>query len=171
MEKSEIIVEDQSDRRVIKVRGFISENSDLFKQDLSLFSEVILDFQDTSFINSLGIRLWVEWFKSAKVPGGTTVKLINCVPSLVSQFNMVKGFIAANCVVESLYANYYVEDSDDEKKILLVKGKDFEPEQSGQEGWVKIQEEIETEDGEELILDTIKEKYFSFLGKVKFLEP
>ncbi|MCB0389712.1 MAG: hypothetical protein KDD58_00405 [Bdellovibrionales bacterium] len=170
METSEIVTTVEGDKLVVKIKGFISETSELFSLDLSPYREVVLDFEETSFINSLGIRLWMEWFKSDKVPVSTQVRLINCVPSLVSQFNMVKGFISDNCSVESIYANYYIEDSAQERKILLIKGKDFEPEKDGQEGWVKIQEEIDTQDGEELVLDTIKEKYFSFLGKVKFIE-
>ncbi len=169
MDTSEIDLQKNGKALKIKVRGFITEASELFLQDLSEYEEVVLDFQETTFINSLGIRLWVEWFKGPKVPSSTVVKLINCVPSLVSQFNMVKGFLAQNCTVESVYANYYVEESDEEKKILLERGKDFEPENNGQEGWVKIQEEIQAPTGEELVLDTIKEKYFSFLGKVKFI--
>lgn len=168
MEMSEIELQENGNKLLIKVKGFITEASELFKQDLSRYSDVTLDFKDTSFINSLGIRLWVEWFKGPKIPPTTKVKLINCVPSLVSQFNMVKGFVSQNCMVESVFANYYVEESDEEKKILLERGKDFEPEANGQEGWVKIKEEI-NQNGEELVLDTIKEKYFSFLGKVKFI--
>jgi anti-anti-sigma regulatory factor len=166
---SEIVLNKTNGNLTIKVKGFISELSDLFKQDLSGYKVVILDFEETTFINSLGIRLWVDWFKSTRIPATTTVKLINCVPSLVSQFNMVKGFISSNCIIESLYANYYVEESDEEKRVLLTRSKDFEPEKDGHEGWVKIKEEITTPKGEEMVLDTIKEKYFSFLGKVKFI--
>lgn len=170
METSGITTEAQDKKLFIKIKGFISESSELFNQDLSPYIEVILDFENTTFINSLGIRLWMEWFKSDRVPTSTKIKLIHCVPSLVSQFNMVKGFINHNCSIESIYANYYVEDTAQERKILLERGKDFEPEKDGQEGWVKIQEEIATPDGDELVLDTIKEKYFSFLGKVKFID-
>ncbi|MCB9027313.1 MAG: hypothetical protein H6625_13410 [Bdellovibrionaceae bacterium] len=170
METSEITLDAQGDVLFIKIKGFISETSELFSQDLSPYKEVTLDFEHTTFINSLGIRLWMEWFKGDKVPQNVKVKLIHCVPSLVSQFNMVRGFINNSCSVESIYANYYIEDSAQERKILLVRGKDFEPESNNQEGWVKIREEINTAEGDELVLDTIKEKYFSFLGKIKFID-
>ena len=171
METCTISIKSSGDEATVTISGFINEGCELFKTDFSKYSKVTIDFENTTFINSLGIRMWMDWLRSDKVLGQTKLILINCVPSLVAQFNMIKGFLTENCEVQSLYADYYFEDSSEEHRVLLTRGEEFLPETNGQPGWVKIAEEIETDKGEELILDTIKEKYFAFLGQVKFQEP
>ncbi len=152
---------------LIKISGFISESCALFKTDFKQFKQVTIDFTDTTFINSLGIRYWIEWVNSNKLGADTKVKLAACVPSMVSQFNMIKGFLARNCEVVSIYVDYFSEGSDNNQRVLLKKGEDFEAEKENKPGWVKIKESIKV-GSEEFTLDTIKEKYFSFLGKIEF---
>ena len=132
------------------LEGEITEDADLGFFEKASSQEILLDLNQVTFINSCGIRDWIE--AQAKFQGHKIV-YENCPQVIVEQMNMVKGFIANGGEVKSFYAPYYNEKTDQEVKILIDPS-----EVKDSKAPVK-----KADDGTELEFDDIELQYFSFL--------
>lgn len=147
----------QGETLTVQIKGHIDEDAILSNIDYEGASQVNLDLQDVTAINSCGIREWIKWVKSA--PNGCKIVYKNCPKIIVDQINMVAGFLPDNGVVESFYVPYYNEDSGNEKMILFKSGAEFKG------GEIFPPAAVKDESGQEMEMDVIEAKYFKFLKK------
>lgn len=154
LNKVEINVEDQGATRVLTFNGTIDEEFD-YKELLGTFEVISVDFKNLKMINSCGIREWINYIE--KLGSATQIQYKNCPQIIIQQMNMVSGFLTSNAKVETFYAPYYCEETDEEKMILL----DSKNIQDGKAP--TITQEINGENVE-LEFDAIEEQYFKFLN-------
>ena len=142
---------------IVKLIGSIDEDSQFSTVSLAGQKKIYLDLDQIKSINSVGIREWIKWTKSADA--GAQFVFQKCPKVIVDQMNLVSGFLPDNGKVESFYVPYFNEDSGFEKMFLFTDGKEF----SG--GQVTPPAGVKGDGGEELEMDVIEAKYFKFLQK------
>ncbi len=143
--------------------GNIDENSRFPAPKNLNTNNLIIDLNNITMINSLGIRAWTRWMKElpAKV-----ITLEHCTPPIVQQMNIVSGFLPQKAVIESFYVPFYCDHCDTESKVLMLKNKDFTPKTSESEAKVSIKSPIPCSNCDaEREIDTLENKYFAFLKR------
>ncbi|MBX9768852.1 MAG: hypothetical protein K2X47_16385 [Bdellovibrionales bacterium] len=139
-----------------ELRGQIDEDVSFADLTADGASQVILDLEGVTSVNSCGIREWVKWLKS--FPAGTKCVYVNCPKLVVDQMNMVAGFFPKGSTVESFYVPYYCESCSNETLIPFTNGKDF----TGKA--VTAPESVKCAScGQDAEIDVIEAKYFKFL--------
>lgn len=141
----------------VKLIGSIDEDSQFSVVALTGQKKILLDLEQIKSINSVGIREWIKWTKSAD--GDAQFVFQKCPKVIVDQMNLVAGFLPENGKVESFFVPYFNEDSGAEKMILFTEGKEFS------NGQVTPPASVKGDGGEELEMDVIEAKYFKFLQK------
>lgn len=133
----------------ISLQGRLDEDADLKNISNPQSRPIVIDFDQLTFINSNGVKLWIEFISALR--SDTTLIYQRCPKILVDQFNMVKGLYTNNTQIESFYAPYYDEKSDSEEMKLITpqdviagKAPHF---------------------GDHLEFDAIEEQYFFFLQR------
>ncbi|MGE0761930.1 MAG: STAS domain-containing protein [Bdellovibrionales bacterium] len=144
-------------KMVVSLSGSIDEDAILTNITFDGASEVVLDLDKVSAINSCGIREWIKWLKTAST--GAKVVYRNCPKIIVDQINMVSGFLPDNGTVESFYVPYFNENAGTEKMVLFKAGSEFK------NGDVHPPDEVKDEKGESMEMDVIEAKYFKFIKK------
>lgn len=86
----------------VRLRGQIDENSDLTQIAQGLRNPVRFDLEGVDFINSLGVRAWVQMLRGLRTQG-MQVSAHRCSEAMVTQMNMVWE---TRLPVESFYASY-----------------------------------------------------------------
>ncbi|MCB0389891.1 MAG: hypothetical protein KDD58_01300 [Bdellovibrionales bacterium] len=141
--------------------GMIDEHVKLPPMPEFVVEILIIDLNDVKMINSVGIRLWMEWLKS--IPSDTSIVFRNVVKPLVEQASMVKGFLPKGSKVESFYVPYYYEERDEVEMVLYKEHVDYEQATANKPGSYKVRELKHLDSGEEAELDVIEEKYFRLI--------
>lgn len=142
---------------IVKLIGSIDEDSQFSVVALTGHKKIFLDLEQIKSINSVGIREWIKWTKSADA--GAQFIFQKCPKVIVDQMNLVSGFLPDNGKVESFFVPYFNEDSGFEKMVLFTEGKEFNA------GQVTAPASVKGDGGEELEMDVIEAKYFKFLQK------
>lgn len=101
--------------------GQIDEEA-VFPQVPDMGGDVVIDLQQVTAINSVGIRAWIMWFGNYT---GTLFTFVNCPKALVMQMNMVEGFLPDKHEVMSLQVPFFCEDCDEEKDVMMNVGKEI----------------------------------------------
>lgn len=154
MSKLQFSQANENGKTILTLSGQIDES---FPQELHNFksgAELIINLDQVKMINSLGIR---EWIKFMNANSGTKIEFSFAPKIFIDQVNMVQGFITPNCKITSFYVPYFNEDSNAEKNVLYSLGKEFG------EGFLNVAGSVKGEDGSELELDVVEQKYFKFL--------
>lgn len=84
----------------VTVAGLVDEDADLSAFD-SLTGKVEIDLKGVRRLNSVGTREWVNAMQ--RLGRSATVVLVECSPAIISQLNMISGFLAHG-TVRSFYA-------------------------------------------------------------------
>ena len=138
---------------LIELSGHINEDSDLSAMKELAGENLTLDLSGITLINSCGIRDWIEFQKeNFKF---STVKYQKCPQVIIEQMNIVAGFIHPEGIIESFFAPYYNESSDQEVKLLLTPSEVID----GKAPFKK------DDTGVDLEFDDIEAQYFNFLKK------
>lgn len=103
--------------------GPISEKTELFSHDIRKATGILLDMQKVTFINSIGVKNWISWMFS--VPAECQITLRHCPFVIISQINMVQGFLPKTARVQSFYAPY-TDNNGNEVIRLLTRGTDYD---------------------------------------------
>lgn len=146
-----------ADGFIVKLIGSIDEDSQFSTVSLAGHKKILLDLDQIKSINSVGIREWIKWTKSADA--GAQFIFQKCPKVIVDQMNLVSGFLPDNGKVESFFVPYFNEDSGFEKMVLFTDGKEFNG------GQVTPPSSVKGDGGEDLEMDVIEAKYFKFLQK------
>lgn len=154
MAKCELQMDKNGSQAKIKIAGIIDEDIQLTDYSLKGLSSVEINLDQVRSINSCGVREWVKWLESAP---SAQIKLIACPKVIVDQINLVAGFLPMNAQVKSFYVPYFNPDTDFEKVVLFREGVEFTGSQ------VSLPKAVTDDKGNELEIDVVESKYFSFL--------
>lgn len=105
------------------LEGPISEKTEIFSHDVRKATSLTLDLHRVTFINSIGVKNWITWMMS--VPASCKIELRNCPFVIISQINMVQGFLPKTARVQSFFAPY-VDENGGELIRHLTRGVDYE---------------------------------------------
>ncbi len=151
MGKLEFKIETKGDNNVFYLSGKIDE--DFRRKDLEIndFKKVTFNFRDLTMINSCGIREWIDFLKA--IPTDIAIQYEECTPIIVTQMNIISGFLRSNIKVVSFYAPYF-DPSNDTETLHLIQTKDITD---------VLPPVVKNADGDQLDFDAHAEKYFYFL--------
>ena len=138
----------------VDLNGSINEDIVSANYPLEGFKNITFNLSGVTAINSCGIREWIKWFSQV---GDAKIEFNACPKVLIEQFNMIDSVKPKLATIVSFYVPYYNEEKDIEKNILFVRGKDFD------ENGVKVESVISDDEGSQLEIDVIPDKYFHFL--------
>lgn len=102
------------------VEGAISEKSSLFATFLNNFEDIRINLGKATFINSIGVKNWIEWI--GRAPKNARFTLEECPYVIVHQTNIVHGFLPANGKITSFLAPYLCDNCSYEQIIKLSEG-------------------------------------------------
>lgn len=110
-----VITDNQTD---IEIDGSLDAQAKL--PDVgSVKGRLVINLAKLTFINSLGIRHWVNWIKSLRTEKGIT--LTQCAPPFVRQLGILHTFLPKDVSVKSICVPYYCEEcSYEEQKLIIV---------------------------------------------------
>jgi anti-anti-sigma regulatory factor len=155
MGKVSYTVVKSADKNIIKLSGRVDEDFRQKDIDVSNMSSIVFNFKDISMINSCGVREWISFIKA--IPETVEMAYEECTPTIVTQMNIIAGFLLPRIKVISFYAPYF-NSSDDSEVLYLVTQKDL----GG-----ALPPKVKSDAGEELEFDAHPDKYFSFLKTLK----
>ena len=140
--------------------GPIDENAN-FPEVKADGSPLNLDFSGVKHINSIGIKMWIQWV--TPVAQGRQVTFVNCPKSIILQINMVKSFLPEGASVESFKLPLYCEACDSESNIMLQTKSDVQVDGEN----VKVTSSLpkcSNCGSDDVEIDVIEKKYFRFLS-------
>jgi hypothetical protein len=88
----------------VKMTGQIDERCELGELEAKLGDRASFDLERVSFINSIGVRAWVQLLRTLR-DRGVAVVLRRCSEEMTHQMNMIAD-VAAGARVESFFAPY-----------------------------------------------------------------
>lgn len=104
---------------VVEVSGWLDGHATL--PDLGFISGTLtINLYELSFINSLGIRDWVDWIKNVRTEKG--IILTRCSPPFVRQISILQNFIPHGVTVQSICVPYYCDQCEREERRLIEIG-------------------------------------------------
>lgn len=160
-----MIVKTSGSRLEFFLEGPISEKTALYEYNIKNATEIIVDMEKVTFINSIGVKNWINW--TLKVPPGCKLELLKCPFVIINQVNMVHGFLPKAARVQSFYAPYVCDSCNNEMNYLFQKGKDYEYKNGAEKEWIKIPEELPCKKcGKTMEPDFIDKKIIGFLSEV-----
>ena len=114
MKKTTISIENELETARVYLDGAIDE---FFGQCINQVKDinkkiVVFNFQNLNFINSVGIRHWVDFLSNFQA--GRDVIFEECSPIVVNQINMLPEF-QGNAKIESIYGEFICEDCNETK--------------------------------------------------------
>jgi hypothetical protein len=149
-----------------KIIGNIGERLDLYGMPLSGIDELTIDFKKVNYINSIGVKNWINWI--SRVPKKLKLNLINCIPAVINQLNSVIGFIPENGVVESFFIPYACDKCGHEELSLAKRGTSYDyPALSRPPKHLVPENILCPKCGEKMEMDMLPMRYFSFLSGSK----
>ena len=107
----------------VQMAGPIGETTPLFNMPMPGLKEILLDMNDVTFINSIGIKHWILW--TVKVPDDAMVRLVNCPFVIATQASIVVGFVKANMKIESMKLPFVCDACSTEANSLIHMNKDY----------------------------------------------
>jgi hypothetical protein len=143
--------------------GSIGESTPLFILPLAGVTSITVDLSNVHSTNSIGVKHWILW--TLRIPKSCTVKLVNCPYMIVSQANIVVGFLSPGMTLESFRAPYVCEECGVEFIRTLTRGKDYDYASTTKPYAINLPSHIECPKCKktELTPDFFLEKTFKFL--------
>jgi hypothetical protein len=119
---------------------------------------ITIDLKEIGYINSSGIRGWINWKKQSLEDIEFDITVANCPREFIDQINLLSDMLPKNTKIQSFFVPYYNEENDEIHNILFESTVDFNGDQ------VRCKEQIEF-DGKLFELDIDIDEYFSFLRR------
>lgn len=138
---------------IVQLSGALDEHAQL--PSISGPAEIYVDLENLSYINSVGVRVWIRWVQ--EVTKATKIILIKCPALFVKNLSSIRGMVNKNMVVQSFYVPYYDDKYSERKNVLFIRGKHFM-----NDGTLHMPE-VKNSNGELIEPDIIEQTYFSFL--------
>lgn len=150
-------VEKVGDWEKLTYVGPINEDSELHLAPLvsRLGKQVIFNFKDVSYVNSCGVRAWINFLRDAEQD--RKVIFEECTPEIVSQINMIPNF-KSTATVKSVYASYGCDDCGHTAWVLFEEGSNL-PDSSDCEAPEKSCDKC----GADMEMEELEDEFFSWL--------
>lgn len=118
----------ENGEEVVYFSGGIDESTGqaLSKLGEYLGNPLVFDFEGIGFLNSLGIRMWVDFLRHFEE--GREIIFQNCSPEVLSQINIFPSFVRS-ATIRSINVPFICDSCGHESLLHLQKGKDL-PESS-----------------------------------------
>ena len=109
MKKTTISIKNESDKSVVYVEGSIDEYFGEYCKEIKEIkqSNIVFNFEHLTFINSVGIRHWVEFL--GEFEKKREIIFEECSPVVVNQINMLPEF-QSNSKIVSIFGEFLCED-------------------------------------------------------------
>lgn len=146
-------VNNETGSTIIQLAGALDEHAQL--PTPPVVSEIYVDLENLTYINSVGVRLWIRWIQ--EVTKSTKVILIKCPALFVKNLSSIRGMVTKNSTIQSFFVPYYDEKYSERKNVLFIRGKHFMD-----DGTLHMPE-VKNSNGEVIEPDIIEQSYFSFL--------
>lgn len=137
----------------VQLTGALDEHAQL--PNLPEVAEVYVDLENLSYINSVGVRLWIRWVQEASKK--TRIVLIKCPALFVKNLGSIRGMVVGTMSIQSFFVPYYDDKYNERKNVLFIRGKHFMDDGS------LHMPEVKNANGEVIEPDVIEQSYFSFL--------
>jgi anti-anti-sigma regulatory factor len=102
-------------------KGQINEESDhllkLLEEQLRSHTEIFLNFDLVTSVDSLGVRAWVQFLRSIKSPT-RKIHFMRCSADIISQVNMIPSF-SEGATIESFFVNYVCSSCEHTTRVLI----------------------------------------------------
>lgn len=144
------------------LEGPISEKTALYDYNIKNATELILDLEKVTFINSIGVKNWINW--TMRIPDKASITLVKCPFVIVNQVNIVHGFLPHRARIESFFAPFICESCSTEKIEMLVKDQHYTYATSATPASVNLPELKCPKCGEMMGPDFMEKKVFSMLN-------
>ena len=109
--------------RTLILSGPIDETSNFSLLDSMETPPVVLDVENVTRVNSIGIRNWIIWInKNAK---GKQLHFHNCPKVMVDQINVVHSFLPPGSLIESFKVPFACQACDKEISCHFERGVHF----------------------------------------------
>ncbi|WP_413560380.1 hypothetical protein [Bdellovibrio sp. HCB209] len=144
------------------LEGPISEKTALYDYNIKNATELILNLEKVTFINSIGVKNWINW--TLKIPSQATITLIKCPFVIVNQVNIVHGFLPNRARVQSFFAPFICESCSTEKIELLEQNKHYTYADFANPATVTLPELTCPKCSEIMAPDFMEKKVFSMLN-------
>jgi hypothetical protein len=149
----------------VVVSGYIGEGAELFELNYVEVKKIVLDLSGVTYMNSVGVKNWILW--TSRFPKGLIIELHNCPSLIVSQVNMVAGFLPNEGTVESLSAPYVCNDCSREESVHLSRGKDYQYASMSEGYKFNAPKILCPKCKQPMELDSIESKFFNFLKSIR----
>lgn len=146
------------------LEGSIGESSPLFGYDLKEASQVNIDAEKMTYINSIGVKNWILW--SVKIPRACKFILRKAPLVMINQAATVVGFLPLGGYVESFNAPYAC-DCGAERMVLLTEGKDYHYATPSKTREINLPEVKCAKCAQDMEPDFLEAKVFTFLDARK----
>lgn len=147
-------VQTEESTTIVHFEGALDEHA-ILPSDLGTSTDIHVDLDGLSYINSVGVRLWIRWLTD--VSKKHRLFLIRCPVLVVKNFSSIRGMLNKNTIVQSFYVPYYDEVLDERKNALFIRGKHFM-----EDGHLNMPV-LTDSNGRVMEPDVIEQTYFSFL--------
>ena len=137
-----------------KISGCIDETLSGFSNLFSEQANLLINLEEVTAINSVGIREWIKLMRKLK---DAKIHLTHCPKLFIDQVNMVKGVLPENSQIKSFYVPYYSEKKNSENKVLFERNVHFS------EKFINYNTTISGNDGHSYDLDVNPARYFKFI--------
>lgn len=127
-----------------------------FPENLSHYQGITLDLSKVAYINSSGIKAWIEWKNKHLSDLKTEVTVENCPECFVEQMNILINILPRHVVIKSFKVPYYIEDDDEIVEVTYNREEHFSGAEVKWESTMNI-------DGKEAEIDIEPKSYFKFL--------
>lgn len=107
----------------IVISGPINEEAEVQMGKIAenVGNNVVINFRQVTFINSLGVRAWINLMRELS---SKKLTFQECTPEIVNQINMIPNF-KGNAAIESVYGTFFCEKCEKTHEELFVTGKNF----------------------------------------------
>lgn len=147
----------------IDLSGTIGETYELFHLDFRGVKHTTLNFEKTTYLNSVGVKSWINWLSRVVPP--LVLTYTHCPRLIINQINMVAGFLPRGSSVQSFYVPYHCEKCSAEKSLLLESGTGFTAGDAiSKQPKINAPDEVKCDKCQsEMEMDVIFASYFKFL--------
>ena len=139
--------------------GKIDDDSDYSPLIFDGVQKAVFNFEGVKLINSSGIQKWIKFFEA--IPDSVVLEFIRCPLRIITQINLVPGFLCNRSVdISTFFAPYYCEECDESTNIMLETKSAF-PDLND----INAPEMRCESCNSEMEFDGIEKKYFIFLKR------
>jgi len=119
-----ISIQKRGDWEQITYAGPINEDTEVHLAPLvgSLGPKVVVNFKNVSFVNSCGVRAWINFLREAEKNRNLVFE--ECTPEIVSQINMIPSF-KGRAKIHSVYGSYSCPSCQHSTWKLFERGKNL----------------------------------------------